>query len=102
MIRFRLTSAHRRRLDQQLRAIGDAGLYRRTLAVLEAGAGRPVSEVARLVRTSRVSVYHWIDAFERACGPAGLVDRRGGNHPTPWTAELRAALADSLSHRPDR
>src|SRR5947209_1494292 len=40
MRRFRLTAAQRRRPEQPLQATCDVGLFRRTPAVLEAGAGR--------------------------------------------------------------
>jgi transposase len=85
----------------QLRRTGDAGLFRRTFAVLEAAAGRPVAEIARLLRTSRVSVYHWIGCYRQARDPAVLADRRGGNHPSLWTEELQAALAATLRRRPE-
>jgi transposase len=98
---FQLTLAHRRRLEQQLRTTTDAGLYRRTLAVLEAAAGRPIAEIARLLRTSRTSIYQWIDGFERTGHPSSLTDHRGGNRPTLWTEDLRAVLGASLAHRPD-
>jgi transposase len=99
---LRLTAAQRRRLEQQLRTTRDAGLYRRTMAILEAADGRPISEVARLVRTSRRSVHYWIESYERARDPACLADHRGGNHPTLWTEELQAALHASLERRPDQ
>lgn len=99
---LRLTAAQRRQLEQQLRTTRDAGLYRRTLAILEAANGRPISEVARLVRTSRRSVHYWIESYERARDPACLADHRGGNHPTLWTEELQAALHASLERRPDQ
>jgi transposase len=98
---LRLTAAQRRRLEQQLRTTRDAGLYRRTLAILEAAGGRPVSEVARLLRTSRRSVHYWIEAYEQARDPSSLADHRGGNHPPLWTEDLRSALHTSLERRPD-
>jgi transposase len=98
---LRLTAAQRRRLEQQLRTTRDAGLYRRTWAILEVAGGRPVSEVARLLRTSRRSVYYWIESYEGARDPTCLADHRGGNHPTLWTEELQAVLRDSLGQRPD-
>jgi transposase len=101
MSSLRLTDAQRRRLEQQLRDATDAGLFRRTLAVLEAAAGRPVAEIARLLRTSRVSVYHWIGCYEQARRPMALADRRGGNRPSLWTEELQAALVTSLQRRPE-
>ncbi|HEX2610690.1 MAG TPA: helix-turn-helix domain-containing protein [Gemmatimonadales bacterium] len=96
-----LTPAQRRRLEQQLRATQDAGLFRRTLAVLEATGGRPVAEVARLLRTSRPSVYQWLERFRCSRDPASLQDHRGGNHATLWTHELQALLAASLAEPPD-
>jgi transposase len=98
---LRLTAPQRRRLEQQLRATHDAGLFRRTLAILEAAEGRPVAAIARLLRTSRVSIYHWIDCYERDRDPACLADFRGGNHPSVWSEELQAVLAASLGQRPD-
>src|SRR5512135_1634714 len=101
MSELQLTAAQRRRLEQQLRSTMDAGLFRRTLAVLEAAGGRPIAEIARLLRTSRVAVYRWIESYDRARDPACLEDHRGGNRPTLWTEDLRAALASSFDQRPD-
>jgi len=101
MSALRLTASQRRRLERQLRTTKDAGLFRRTLAVLEADARRPIAAIARLLRTSRVSVYHWVGVYDQARDPACLADRRGGNHPTLWGEGLQAALVDSLGRRPD-
>src|SRR5262245_36897901 len=98
---FSLTPSQARRLEQQLRATHDAGVYRRTLAVLQAAVGRPVAEIARLLRTSRPSVYHWLEDFRSSQDPASLGDHRGGNHPTLWTDELQVLLAASLEVPPD-
>jgi transposase len=99
---LRLTSSQRRGLERQLRATHDAGLYRRTLAILEAADGRPIAEVARVLRTSRVSIYHWIASYEHARDPACLADSRGGNHPSVWSEALQAVLAASLGRPPER
>lgn len=101
MSSLRLTDAQRRRLEQQLRDTTDAGLFRRTLAVLEAAAGRPIAEIARMLHTSRVSIYHWIACYDQAHSPTALADRRGGNHPSLWTDDLQAALLASLRRRPE-
>jgi transposase len=98
---LRLTAAQRRGLERQLRSTHDAGLYRRTLAVLEAADGRPVAEIARLLRTSRVAVYGCIERYDSARKPDRLVDSRGGNHPSVWTEELQAVLSDGLGRRPE-
>src|SRR5437870_2066181 len=101
MSELQLTASQRRRLEQQLRSTQNADLFRRTLAVLEAADGRPVAEIAQLVRISRVSVYHWIDRYDQDRDPACLADHRGGNRPSLWTEELQAILRSSLGQRPD-
>jgi transposase len=98
---FPLTPSQRRRLEQQLRATKDAGIFRRTLAVLEAASGRPVTEIAHLLRTSRPSVYQWLERVRSSQDPGSLRDHRGGNHATLWTDELQALLAASLEEPPD-
>ena len=98
---FLLTATQRRQLERQLRDTADAGVFRRTLAVLEAANGRPVAAIARLLRTSRPSVYQWLHAYRRAGDPESLLDHRGGNHPTLWTPELQALLTASLAQPPD-
>lgn len=101
MSNLQLTAAQRHRLEQQLRETGDVGVFRRTLAVLEAAAGRTIVDIAQFLRTSRASVHQWIACYEQARDPACLADQRGGNHPTVWTEELQAALVASLQRRPD-
>jgi transposase len=96
-----LTANQRRALERQLRGTRDAGVYRRTLAILEVDAGRPIVEVARLLRTSRPSIYHWIDWYAEDRDPKQLLDERGGNHDTVWTAERQARLEASLAQPPD-
>lgn len=67
---LRLTATQRRRLEHQLRATQDAGLFRRTLAILEAAGGRPIAESARLLRTSRRSDRFDYQAVEWTVPPA--------------------------------
>jgi transposase len=102
MNEFPLTHSQRRRLEQQLRATRDADVFRRTLAIWEVAQGRPVAEIARLLRTSRPSVYQWLRCFRAAPAPGSLADHRGCNHATLWTNELQALLATSLEQPPDR
>jgi transposase len=102
MSELHLTTYQHRRLEAQLRTAHEAGLFRRTLAVLEVARGSPVTEVARLLRTSRVSIYHWVACYARDHDPAALADHRGGNHPSVWTEGLQAALRDCLGQPPDQ
>src|SRR5262249_14956404 len=101
MSSLRLTDTQRRRLEQQLRDTPDVGLYRRTLAILEAAGGRPIAEIARRLRTSRVSVYRWVECYRQARDPMALTGQRGGNPPSLWTEELQAALVASFPRRPE-
>jgi transposase len=98
---LQLTAAERCHLEQQLRDTRDAGLFRRTLAILEIAGGRPIAEIARLLRTSRRIAYYWIDSYARGRDPTCLVDQRGGNRPSLWTEERRAILCAGLAQRPD-
>src|SRR5438128_10449416 len=102
MSELHLTTRQRRRLESQLKATHDAGLFRRTLAVLEVAQGTSVTEVARLLRTSRASVHHWLANYSQDQAPTALADHRGGNRPTVWTEDLQAVLRDCLGHSPER
>jgi transposase len=102
MSELHLTTRQRNRLEAQLKATPDAGIFRRTLAVLDVAAGTSVTEVARLLRTSRASVHHWVACYAQDHAPTALADHRGGNHPSVWTEELQAALRDCLGQPPDR
>jgi transposase len=102
MSELHLTARRRNQLEAQLKATRDAGLFRRTLAVLEVAGGTPVAEVARLLRVSRVSVHHWLTCYAQDNDPTALADQRGGNHPTVWTEDLQAALRECLGQPPDQ
>src|SRR3981081_799806 len=101
MSRLQLRASQRRRLEQVLRTAREAGLFRRVLAILEVDSGRSIAETARLLRTSRVTVYHWIERFQRGRDPTSLVDHRGGNRPSVWDEELRDVLRASMGDRPE-
>jgi transposase len=98
---LRLTKRQQEQLESQLRDTADAGVFRRTLAVLEAAQGRPIATIAQLLRTSRVSVYHWIERYRQQAARASLEDQRGGNRPSVWTEELQGLLRACLGYRPD-
>jgi transposase len=102
MAKLQLTPRQHAQLEQQLRGTRDAGLFRRTWAVLEAARGRPLAEVARLLRMSRVSVHHWINCFAHTQDPTCLRDHRGGSHPTAWNEGLQALLCAALGQQPER
>jgi transposase len=98
---LQLTDRQLAELERQLRETRNAGVFRRTLAILEVARGRSLSEIAEMLRTSRVSIHHWLERYRRTADPTSLLDHRGGNRSTLWTDELEAVLRASLAHRPD-
>jgi transposase len=96
-----LSPAQRRQLECQLQETRDAGVFRRTLAVLEVANGRSVIEIARLLRISRPSIYQWLADYGTTHAPESLADHRGGNRPTVWTPERQAVLEASMAQPPD-
>lgn len=96
-----LTARQQRELDEQLRSTADANVYRRTLAILEVGAGQSVTEVARILRVSRVSVHHWVACYGQSRQAACLLDHREGHRGSVWTEEFVAVLLDGLNRPPE-
>jgi transposase len=77
----------------------DPRVRRRAQAVLLAGEGHPLAEVARLLHTSAQRVRVWCERFAQE-GRAGLADRsRGGRPPKLGPAEL-AVLETALEQGP--
>ena len=95
-----LTQLQQRALAQQLHATADARVYRRTLALLQVAHGRPVVEVAGLLRVGRRSVQRWLAAYRQARRPQSLADRPGRGRPLLFSAEDLAFLEHSLRHTP--
>ena len=96
MSRLNLTTWQRRRLRDQLTETHASRVHRRTLAVLEFDRGRPVADIARMLRVSRQSVYNWIEAYRDAHDPVDLVDAAHVGRPhlldEDGTALLRSLL----------
>ncbi len=116
---MKLSAVEQRQLWETLERTRDVRQYRRILAVLEWGRGKPVSEVAQSLHVTRQSVHNWVTRFRYAgkavaltdaprCGrPRRLGDavdtllqalmmlppERCGYHATHWTVPL---LQDQL------
>jgi transposase len=94
-----LTFWQKRRLEEQLRETHDARIYRRTLAILEVASGEAVASVARRLRVTPRSIYHWVAAYSRDPSPAALVDADRCGRPALLSEldrdRLRRLLADS-------
>lgn len=95
-----LSSRQRRQLEKQLKSARDVRVYRRTLAVLEFGRGRSVTEISRTLRVSRPSVYRWIERFLESPASESLRDEERAGRPPVWTeecSEWRQTLASAPS-----
>lgn len=95
-----LSSGQRRRLESQLKSARDVRLYRRTLAVLEFGRGRSVTEIARTLRVSRPSIYRWIERYRESSDPDSLRDEERAGRPPAWTEECAEWLQSLLKRSP--
>lgn len=100
MSRLHLTPQQRFRLRQQLRSTNDAGLLRRTLALLQIDEGYRVHDVATELCVSRRSVERWLDHYLQAPTPRALLDHRGHAHLSAWDEELQAVLRAALEQTP--
>jgi transposase len=100
MSKIGLSLSERRQLRRQLHRTSDARLCRRLLAILEVDQGKPVSELARLLKVSCQSIYNWIDRFRQEREVAALADRYGIGRPTLWTDERVALLRNFMESSP--
>src|SRR5690349_17801417 len=98
---FEATRQDRRRLERQLGTAPTVRVYRRTLALLEIADGRPVADVARLLRVSREAVYRWVGVYTENRDPAALLDQPRTGRPSFWSDEMQAILREALAQSPD-
>src|SRR5919107_5215500 len=93
----RFSPTDRRRLERTLSVAREARLYRRIEAALLVAGGQPISEAARRVRATRLSVRGWVERYLAAHDAAALADRPrpGRPHSAPRLTPCRlvAALA---------
>ena len=91
----RLSSTDRRRLERALSVAREARLYRRTEAVLLVAEGQSISEAARRVRATRLSVRGWVERYLATHDAAALADRprRGRPHSAPRLTPRLLAVA---------
>ncbi len=100
MDEFVLTAAQRHRLERQLKQTRDVRVFQRTLAVLERSRGRSVSDIARMLRVSRQSVYRWLDRFGESFDPDSLIDDERSGRPCRWSEECTEWLNAFLKRSP--
>jgi transposase len=97
-----LTPRQRYRLRRLRDDTHDAGLLRRSLALLQIDQGHAVADVAEEPGVTRQSVYNWLGRYLNSPTPRALHDRRGHGHVTAWDEDLLAVLCSSLERPPAR
>lgn len=97
-----LTARERQRLRRQLTQSRDAHVYRRTLALLEVGQGRALTEVARMLGVTRQSIYNWIEAYGQERTPVALLDAPRSGRPRLWTDDAVMLLHELLVVSPQQ
>jgi transposase len=95
-----LTPAQRRALENELAQTQNVALWRRVLALLQVGQGRPIAEVAQRLRVDRRSVYRWVERFAASHRPEALSHQRGQGRPRIWSEDLTQLLATALGQSP--
>lgn len=95
-----LSLAQQRALERQLRHIHDAGTWRRLLALLHAGQGQPIAEVAQWLQVDRRSVYRWVNRFVASRQLLALEHQPGQGRPRIGNEDLVQALEVALAHSP--
>jgi transposase len=98
----RFASADRRRLERALLATRDARLYRRLEAVLLVAEGQTISEAARRVRVTRLSVRRWVDCYLTGHDATILADRPRRGRPRSASGLTPRRLVAVLGRDPRR
>jgi transposase len=97
-------SGDRQRLRKALSRVRRARPFRRLQALLWLAEGRSISEVARLARASRVSIYSWCTAYRQAGRgrklAALLEEKPRPGRPRQIGPQAEAVLQDALAQSP--
>lgn len=83
----------RRRLQKIVHYNPDKVYARRANALLLASEGKNISEIARLLQSTRKSVRKWCRLFQQF-GEAGLIPESRGRHQETVSAEVKAKLIE--------
>lgn len=83
IMRVQLSSSERKAVEEAARTTQQKRHWQRLRALVLLGEGRQVSEVARVLGTTRQSLYNWVARYQAHRGPESLRDRpRCGRPPT--------------------
>jgi transposase len=99
---LQLSKAEYRRLSETLHQTHDVRVYKRTLAVLECGRGKRVTEVARSLQVARQSVHNWVSRYRRQSDAAALADAPKSGRPRKADEAAEALLQALMIILPER
>jgi transposase len=98
------SSGDRQRLRKALTRVRGARPFRRIQALLWLAEGRSISEVARLARASRGSIYNWCAAYQQAgrgCKLAALLEEKPrSGRPRQIGPQAEQVLQNALEQSP--
>jgi transposase len=96
-----LAETERLSLEAHLHTAPSTHVYRKVLAILAVSEGSRISEVAKLLRVTRASLYNWLKAYDDARDVAVLNHGYDANRPEPGSDDLSVALRKTLEKPPD-
>lgn len=99
---LRLSKAEHRQLSETLHQTHDVRVYKRTLAVLECGRGKGVTEVARALQVTRQSVHNWVSRYRGQSDPAALSDAPKSGRPRKADETAETLLQALMMIPPER
>jgi transposase len=94
-----LTGEEVSQLARTYRQTSNADLVRRCHAILLSSDGRPVPEIAKLLRVDQSCVHRWLDRFE-AGGIEALVTESRPGRPNRWDESYEVLLVETVRHDP--
>jgi transposase len=96
-----LSQTERLSLESHLRTAPSTHVYKKVLAILGVNGGSRVSEVAKVLRVHRITLYSWLRAYDQTHDLASLNDNYHGSRPESWFDDVSAALQKTLEKSPD-
>lgn len=94
-----LTDGEVGQLTKTYRQSPNGDLVRRCHAILLSSDGRPVPEIAKLLRVDQSCVHRWLDRFETGGIDALVTEPRPGRPPR-WDEWYEVLLVETVRHDP--
>lgn len=95
------TNADRAAIERAAQQTRDKRHWQRLRGLLLLGEGRAVAEVARVLGTTRQSLYNWRARYQEGRDPQALVDRPRSGRPPDLEEREQERLETLLRSRPE-